>query len=255
MYVERHGAGPRAFLALHGWGADRRAFAPLAARVPGGASLFCADLPGCGRSPAPRAWTLGAVTDEVVGAAERVLAETNGEALTFVGNCGGAVFALLAAQRLGGRAGRVVMIDPFAYLPRYLRLFVSEGFGRRAYRATFVSALGRRVTSRALKAGGLGDADLTETFASTDHEAARAYLRLFDEVGGVGRFRGLSLPAEIVYGERSFGAVRRSVGMWREVLPRARAWELRGAGHAPVAEATRELSRIVFAESKEGFKE
>ncbi len=61
MFVERHGRGGRVFFALHGWGGDRRTFAPLAPFVPDGASLHSADLPGCGRSPAPREWEVGAV--------------------------------------------------------------------------------------------------------------------------------------------------------------------------------------------------
>ena len=138
MYVERLGTGEVAFFALHGWGGDRRTFAPLAPFVPPSASLYCADLPGCGRSPAPREWAVVAVVAEIVG---EVRACTAGR-VELVGNCGGAVFALMAAQVLGERVRRVVMVDPFAYLPRYFRLFLAGDFGRRAYDATFANPVG-----------------------------------------------------------------------------------------------------------------
>lgn len=242
MFVERQGWGGEAYLALHGWGGDRRAFAPLAPFVPAHASLYSADLPGCGHSPPPREWTVAAVVKEVVEAA-RTLAPAR---VNLVGNCGGAVFALLAAKELGESAGRVLMIDPFAYLPRYFRLFLAGEFGRRAYDATFATPLGRWLTNQALRPRREDGGDLTATFADVDHEVARRYLALFDEVGGVEIFRGVEAPVEIAYGEKTFGAVRRSLARWGEVLPRARVRELKGAGHLPLEEATAELAEMIF---------
>ena len=245
MFVERQGRGPEVYLALHGWGGDRRTFAPLAPYVPERATLYCADLPGCGHSPPPRVWTAAALVDEVVEAARSVAPGR----VNLVGNCGGAVFALLAAKALGASAVRVTMIDPFAYLPRYFRLFLAGEVGRRAYHATFATPLGRWLTNQALRPRREGDADLTATFADADHEAARRYLAVFDEVGGVGVFRGVETPVEIIYGERTFGAVRRSLALWREVLPGAIVRELKGAGHLPIEEATARVAELVFGTS------
>ena len=243
MFVERYGAGARVFFGLHGWGGDRRAFAPLAPLVPPGASFHSADLPGCGRSAPPREWTVEAVTREVVEA----IKDLNAPAVTLVGNCGGAIFALLAARALGrGPVERVVMIDPFAYLPRYFRVFTSEVIGRRAYEATFANPLGRWLTNQSLRGRRTGAGDLTASFAAADHEAARKYLALFDEIGGVERFRGLDVRVDIAHGERSFGAVKRSLAMWRAVLPRARVTVLRGAGHLPIVEATEQVAALLF---------
>jgi len=242
VFVERHGAGPEAFFALHGWGGDRRTFAPLAPYVPAWASLYAADLPGCGDSPRPDAWAVGRVLDEIVGAVR----ETGAERLTLVGNCGGAVFALLAARELKGTVERVSLIDPFAYLPRYFRLFNAGELGRRAYDATFANPLGRWLTNQSLRGRRAGAADLTASFAEVDHESARAYLKLYEEVGSVETFRGFGAPVEITYGERTFGAVKRSLKLWREVLPQARVRELKGAGHQPFVEAPERLAEFVF---------
>ena len=244
MYVERYGKGARAYLCLHGWGADRRVFAPLAAHVPVDASLYAADLPGCGSSTRPREWSVGAIVAEVV---ETIRALDAAGRVTLVGHCGGAVFALLAAREASQLVGRVVAVDPFAYLPRYFRLFTGEGFGRRAYEATFANPFGRWLTNKTLNAGRDERTDLTASFGSTDHEAARGYLALFASIEGVEVFRGLRAEVELVYGERTFGAVKKSVEMFKGVLPHARAIRLAGARHMPLTEATAQLTRVVFA--------
>lgn len=242
MFVERYGRGGEVYFALHGWGGDRRTFAPLAPFVPASASLYSADLPGCGDSTAPREWSVVAVVAEIVKSAR----ETNAARVNFVGNCGGAVFALLAAQELGDAVGRVLMIDPFAYLPRYFRLFLAGDFGRHAYHATFANPLGRWLTNQTLRGKRDGAGDLTATFADVDHEVARRYLALFDEVNGVERFRGFAAPVEIAHGEKTFGAVRRSLAMWRDVMPHARVRELKGVGHSPIEEASAEVAELLF---------
>lgn len=248
MFVERYGRGPLVYFALHGWGGDRRTFAPLAPHIPPEARLYSADLPGCGNSPAPRAWSVEAVVEEVVEAVRQVelMRRTMGSRVTLVGNCGGAVFALLAAEVLGEKVGRVVMIDPFAYLPRYFRLFLAGDFGRLAYGATFASPVGRWVTNQTLRGRRAATADLTASFAETDHEAARRYLALYDEVGGVERFRGFDAAVEIAHGDKTFGAVRRSLALWADVLPHARVHRLEGAGHQPIAEAPAQTARVIF---------
>ena len=248
MFVEQHGGGPDVYFALHGWGGDRRTFAPLKPFVPEGASLRCADMPGCGDSRAPRAWSVDAVVEEIVECVRATCAsrETRPTGLTLVGNCGGAVFALLAAERLGESVGRVVMVDPFAYLPRYFRLFLAGEFGRRAYAATFANPFGRWVTNQTLRGRRTGAGDLTATFAGVDHEVERRYLALYEEVGSVERFRGFDAPVEILHGEKTFGAVRRSLALWLEVLKDARVRVVEGAGHQTISEAPARTADLIF---------
>ncbi len=242
MFFDRHGRGARVYFALHGWGGDRRTFAPLAPFVPDTASLYAADLPGCGNSAPPREWTVGVVVEEIV----EVVRGLDAQSVALIGNCGGAVFALLAARELSGTVERVTMIDPFAYLPRYFGLFNAGEFGRRAYDATFANPFGRWLTNQSLRGRRAGAADLTASFAEADHEVARRYLKLYDEVGTIEIFRGLEVPVEIAYGERTFGAVKRSLALWREVLPQARVREIEKSGHQPFIEAPAQLAEFIF---------
>src|SRR5512132_3005474 len=110
MHIERYGKGENIFFGLHGWGGDHSTFAPLAAVLPDAATLYAADLPGYGRSPAPHDWSIEAIADEVAAAIDA----TRAPRLTVIGNCSGAIVGLAAAETLGHRVERLVLIDPFA---------------------------------------------------------------------------------------------------------------------------------------------
>ena len=249
MFVKRYGSGEKIFFGLHGWSGDHRTFAPLAAHMPhASASLYSADLPGCGQSPALPNLTLALVTDEIVKAVLAVVPP--GKQITLIGNCSGALLGLLAAGPLEARVSRLVLIDPFAYWPWYFRVFVAKSFGRYAYRTTFANPFGRWLTNQSLRSHRTAETDLTNSFDHIDHDVAQSYLALLAEVEGIERFAGLRrLPIEIVYGERTFGAVKKSIAMWQKIWPQARACMLTGAGHLPILEATVALSEIVFANS------
>jgi pimeloyl-ACP methyl ester carboxylesterase len=249
MYVKRYGAGEgELYFGLHGWSGDHRTFAPLATHLPPGASLYSADLPGCGQSPAPSPFTLESVTAACAASARETLAAAPPRArLTLIGNCSGAILGLLVAERIRARVGRLVLIDPFAYWPWYFRVFVAPRFGRYAYRSTFANPLGRWLTNQSLRGRRTAETDLTHSFGRIDHDVAQGYLALLARVEGVERFESLrDVPIDIAYGERTFAAVKKSVGMWQSVWPQARAHMLRGAGHLPILEATTQLAALVF---------
>src|SRR5262249_8184627 len=145
MYVECYGSGSRVYFGLHGWSGDHATFAPLTRYLPAGAALYSADLPGSGSSPAPRRWELAAITEDTAGAIAGV-----DSPVTVIGNCSGAVFALLVAERLAGRIDRLILIDPFAYLPWYFKIFLNKRIGRYAYYSTFANPVGRWLTNLSL---------------------------------------------------------------------------------------------------------
>jgi pimeloyl-ACP methyl ester carboxylesterase len=235
-------SGGRTFLGLHGWSGDHTTFAPLAPLAPAGTRLFAADLPGYGASPPPAQWSLDAVGDEIAATIE----ELASPALTLVGNCSGAILGLHAALQVPSRVERVVLIDPFAYMPWYFRIFLAGEFGRRAYRTTFASRIGRRVTNSALRGHRTGRTDLTASFGRTNHEVTQQHLRLLGGILDVSFLGDLRLPTDILYGERTFGAVRKSVAIWKRLWPHARTFELAGAGHLPLEEATTQVAEILF---------
>ncbi len=248
MHVKRYGTGTeQVFLAVHGWAGNHRTFAPLARHLPDNASILAVDLPGYGKSSPPPEWRMESVVDGLVEAAR----QAPGGPITFMGLCSGAVLALMAAKETPERAARVVMIDPFAYVPWYFRIFLWGSFGYHAYHVTFANSLGRRFTNRSLARRRTGKSNLTKAFAQVDHSVTLSYLRMFNTVDAVGPFKEMRLPIDIAYGERTFAAVKDSVKQWRAQWPQARAWELPGAGHQPIEEAGASLAEVVFEEVPE----
>ena len=242
LHVETYGDGPRAMVAFHGWGGDHREFAPLAARRPPDARLISFDLPGCGRSPPPPRWDAAALAELLAAA----VARCGASAPTLIGYCSGAALALLVAERAPERVARLVLIEPFAYVPWYFRIFLAGAFGRRAYRSTFAGSIGRRATNWVLRRRQGGDEDFTGAFARVDPDAALNWLRFFADLGTAQRFAGLRVPTDIAVGERTFAAVRKSVRQYRAQWPHARIHRLRDVGHLPMRRGARQLAEIVF---------
>ena len=242
IHLEQYGAGARPYVALHGWGGSHLTFAPLAPFVPQDARLYAADLPGYGRSPRPGTPS----ADEVAATLTSALDRVPGSELTLIGNCSGAIFALLVAALAGGRVARLVLIDPFAFVPWYFKVFINPTYGRYAYYSTFANPLGRWLTNTSLRSKRTASSDLTGSFREIDHEVSLAYLEMLDALGGVTRFSSIRTPTDIAYGERTFGAVKQSLDDWRRVLPHARLWRIDGAGHLPIEEAPELVASLVF---------
>jgi pimeloyl-ACP methyl ester carboxylesterase len=242
MFIKQIGSGSENYFGIHGWGGDHATFSPLADQMPQGATLYCPDLPGYGGSPAPTAWSLDAIVEEISSA----IAVLDLSRITLIGNCSGAILALLVTARLPAQIARLVLIDPFAFVPWYFKVFTNPAIGRYAYYSTFANPFGRWLTNASLRNRRSEASDLTGSFARVNHQTAFQYLKLLAALNDLEAFAGLRLPIEIVYGEKTFGAVKQSVARWQMLWPEARATRLAGAGHLPIEEAGAALSRIIF---------
>ncbi|NOT60804.1 MAG: alpha/beta fold hydrolase [Acidobacteria bacterium] len=244
MHLHRYGTGRRIFFGLHGWSGTHQTFAPFASHLPADVSLFAVDLPASGLSPRPTEWSL----EWFEKALGEVMASLPCERLTLIGNCSGALLGLLGAARVMPRVERFVLLDPFAYTPWYFRLFLVPLLGEMAYYSSFANPLGRWLTNLSLAKHRQDATDLTESFGRVDHAAALRYLKLFDSMGSIERFRALVAPTDIYFGARTFAAVKSSVTMWQSLWPHATAQAV-DAGHLPIEEATAQLSRRIFCHS------
>jgi pimeloyl-ACP methyl ester carboxylesterase len=241
MHVQRYGTGPDVYFGLHGWGGSHLTYAPIVPLLPSSATFYSADLPGYGRSPRPATWSADAVGAEIAGAIRRVEAP----GVTVVGNCAGAIFGLIAAALEPERVRRVVLIDPFAFVPWYFKVFVHPHYGRIAYRSTFANPIGRWITNASLKKHRASDSHLTDSFKAIDPEVSIHYLEMLHAIDGISRFQSVDAEIEIVFGERTFAAVKESVVQWQALWPKARQWQL-PAGHLPIEEAPADLAGILF---------
>lgn len=247
MLSKRYGSGPTVLVGLHGWAGDHRTFEPLQPFRPDSISFWGLDLPGYGQSPAPTVWTLDGVALQVADELKRLGLNR----LTLVGNCSGAIVGLHIARKMREKIDRLVMIDPFAYMPWYFKLFLRGEFGRRAYDATFASPLGRALTNGALQNKRTGQSHLTSSFAEVDHETVYRYLRMLDANNDFHQFADVDVPITLIHGEKTFAAVKRSIDLWTILWPHAERFELQGAGHLPIEETPQQLAAILFETIRE----
>lgn len=242
MYVKAHGRGDRLFVAFHGWGGTHREFVALASRLPQNARLLSFDLPGYGDSPEPGVWDLDVIAASLE---QEITFHAGCRPSTLIGFCSGSVFALLLAQRKPESVERIVLIDPFAYVPWYFRIFLLGEFGRHAYSVTFQTRAGRAVTDRIVRWTQKQDMDFTAAFRDMNHEMVRKYLALFHRID-MRRFRDLKMPIDILYGESTFGEVRQSVEWYCGLWPHAKKSVLRDVGHLPLLKGARQLASAIF---------
>lgn len=244
MHIDQYGDGPQTFFGVHGWAGNAHTFRRLYAHMPDHCAFFAPDLPGYGRSPRPDTLTIPAIAEALAGG----IASTGRTNITLIGNCGGAQLALEAALRCPAQVSRVALIDPFADLPWYFGIFLKGDFGRRAYYTTFANPIGRWITNGALSRKRTRDNNLTEAFFRVDHATVHEYLRLLATCRPASRYASIAAQVDIIYGTRTFRAVKEGLSTWRSVFSSARFFELPGAGHEPIKEATEALARVLFRE-------
>ncbi len=241
LKTARWGEGDESYVALHGWGGSHGTFYPLVPLIPEPARVEAPDLPGYGDSALPDRWETDRVAEMVADSVDL------DEPVTVVGNCTGGVIGAELARLRPGKVKRLVMIDPFAYVPWYFSIFLKGSFGKMAYKTTFASPIGRFFTNQALRGKRTDDSDLTASFERVDHEAVHSFLRMMNEHEGPGRYSDLDLPVDIVIGEKTFGAVRRSSRILHEMWPNVRVHTLTGAGHLPIEEQPQAVAKVTFS--------
>lgn len=246
MLFKRHGSGPRTVVGLHGWAGDHRTFEPLQQYRPDSFSFLSIDLPGYGQTPPPPEWNLDTVANQVADA----LRSLQLGQFTLVGNCSGAIVGLHLARRMREQIQRLVMLDAFAFMPWYFKIFLRGEFGRRAYGVTFASRVGRTVTNSALKHRRTADSHLTSSFADVNHDTVYRYLQMLNENSDFHQFSDVGVPITLVHGEHTFAAVKRSGQLWKILWPQAEHFELHGAGHLPIEETPDQLASILFGRSE-----
>jgi len=238
LFVRRHGDGDDVWVGLHGWNGTHRTFDPLVEHLPGGVTLLSVDLPGYGTSPPPPEWSLPAVGRAV----ERTLRRRDVARCSLIGSCSGAVVGLSVARALGDDLEEFVLLEPFAFIPWYLSLLTAPVVGRWFYRLSFGTELGRRIADAAMADDRDDETDLMASFARTDLEVPHRYLRMFRALEGAEGYADLPGRKHLLFAERTFDAVRRSVDLWREVWPEAERYRISGAGHLLVEDAPEQIA-------------
>ena len=234
---------PVTYIGLHGWGADHRTFDPLKPLVPENASVILPDLPGYGQSDPPKEWTIDCVTEET---AEIINITDIPRPIVIVGNCLGAVLGLEMLVRKMLIADRIVIIDPVIFFPMYLRVFLLGKLGKGAYRGTLDTKVGRFLSNLMVSRNKSNDIDYTESFQDVNHDSAYRYLQMMTEIPDPSRYANINIDVDIVYGKKTFGAVRKSSKALKTIWKHANEIEIPEAGHLPIHEQTELMAQLIF---------
>jgi len=240
IHIVEYGSGEQILVAIHGWGGDHRTFEPLTDYLSARWTLVLLDLPGYGNSPLVEPFSIEHVAEKV-----KLVIERYPSPVQMIGSCSGAVVALEVAHQAPESVERIIALDLFAYMPWYFRLFTVGMVGELAYRLTFDSRLGRSILNRMLRSRRSEHTDLMGSFADKSSEVTLKYLSALASLGGPYRYHCLPVDVELVYGARTFRAVRKSVGLWKQVFPRLIIHQVEHAGHLIVDEAPREVAAII----------
>lgn len=244
LHSQTYGAGDNVWLALHGWGGSHLTFAPLASELPEDVRLIAVDMPGYGRSVAVADWSMEAYMAPLV----ELIDSLPDRQFALLGNCSGAIFGLEAVLRRPERFSRLVLIDPFAWVPWYFRLFLVPFAGRLFYLTAFANPIGRVLANMALAKHRREGVSITESFTRVDHDAALKTLRLLSTVPGAVTYRQVSHPVSILRGQRTFAAVTESIVDWLKNWPNAPVHVVTGAGHLPILENPALVAQLAFEE-------
>lgn len=238
------GSGDRIFLMLHGWGGSHRTFLPIRGFIPPDSTVYVPDLPGYGKSTAPDDIKLEEFATAII---DQTPIISNDKPISIVGNCSGGAIGAEIAKIHPKIIQRLFILDPFAYVPWYFKIFLAGQFGKNAYLATFGSSIGRYLTNRSLKSKRSGDVNLTSSFKNIDHEVSYKFFKMLCAVVAKDRYSNIDVPTELIYGEKTFGVVKSSITMLSNIWPEAQVRQLDGVGHLPIEEAPKKLASLVFA--------
>jgi pimeloyl-ACP methyl ester carboxylesterase len=249
LHTTRFGHGrSHTFFGVHGWGSGgRQSFVELAAHLPEDATLWAPDLPGCGESAQPESWDMGEIHAQLFEAFDACVGDGP---VTLIGSCSGSFHALPLALARPDKVSRIVLLEPFAYMPWFFGIFLAPVTGYPLYKMVFDNPLGRAATRASLKRQG-GDqekVDMVGAFGSHGGlQAAYKYLKHYGSITDHKVFASVTQPVRIICGGNSFKAVHRSVELWRELWPELDAHALKDTGHMLSQEAPARTSELIFS--------
>ena len=243
-HVELYGDGPRLFVGLHGWGSEHtKSFKDVLERLPDDVTFAGIDLPGCGRTP-----KLEEMSFDAVNACLTETVRSLGRPATIIGACAGAYHAMPVARSLGPDVvTRLVLLEPFAYMPWFFAVFVVPVTGRLLYRMVFDNPIGQSLTQASLRRQHVSQGfDMVGAFAKNDTQVAYAYLEYYAAMPHYSSFSDVLSQVRLITGETSWAAILKSIAMWRENWPGSESWRIEGAGHMFNQEAPDRAARAIF---------
>jgi pimeloyl-ACP methyl ester carboxylesterase len=239
------GSGPPLML-LHGWGNNSLMLQPLAAQLADLRTVMVPDLPGFGRTEAPKpleGWDTRAHAAFIVGLMDKL----GWARADLFGHSHGGRIATYVAATSPERVGRLILcgsagLRPHLTLKSRLRRWQRRLLLKAAHRAARYGLLGRQGAERARR--------LSERFASADYRAAgvmrptMARLLAEDMEGMLPRIQA---PALLIWGEMDRETPLELGQRSSRLIPHASLDIIAGAGHHVFIEQPEPVVRAIRA--------
>ena len=242
MFSKKIGSGSKVVVGIHGWGGTNNTFKPLEKLIPDTHSMINFDLPGYGKSRKPNNWDL----KEIVDSLSDELVNIQSTDIDILGNCSGALIAILLSKSPRLKINNLYLIDPFSHAPWYFKIFTNRIIGEYAYVTTFQNPLGRFFTNLSLKKNKNEGTDMTSSFRNIDKETSLNYLRMLVELEGTSIMENINCIPTIINGGKTFKAANQSVNYYNSIWNNLNVIKIPGVGHLPLEENPSRIIEIVF---------
>ena len=128
----------------------------------------------------------------------------------------------------------------------YLKIFLLGKLGKTAYLGTLDTKIGRFLSNLAVSRNKSSDIDYTESFKDVNHDSAYKYLNMMAKIPDPSRYKEVNIDVDIIYGQKTLGAVRKSSKALREIWSHANEIQVPNAGHLPLAEQSEVMANLIF---------
>ncbi|MBM32416.1 MAG: hypothetical protein CL764_06130 [Chloroflexi bacterium] len=243
IYAEKYGNGKQILIGIHGWGGSHQTFLPLKNLVHKDYSMINLDLPGYGKSSVLSEWNLPKLIEHIT---EKILKVSENKPVKILGNCSGALLAVLVSKSMKINVSHMYLIDPFSYAPWYFKIFTNKFFGEYAYKTTFKNPLGRIITNLSLSSKKQKETNMTSSFKNIDSDVSLNYLKMLVELENTTALENISCPITIIHGDKTFKSVFKSLNYYQKIWENSTIIELKKVGHLPIEEAPKKISKIIF---------
>ena len=216
---KKSGSGPP-LVFFHGWIGNEDTFGPCHIGFAHHYTVYRPAWPGYGNSSPLTDFSI----EDLVEIGKNFIQAMGHTSVTLIGNCLGGNVAMELARRYPGMVERLILIELYAYFPRYLYLLLVPGFNKILYRMVFKTSFGFNLLNSFMplqQTNGNSNWMYTwEGFNRTPVESALGFLK------AIHRFSKkilkihkesyrTNLPVIYIEGGRSFGPVKDFINVAR----------------------------------------
>jgi len=241
IFNKKLGNSGKLVIGIHGWGGSHETFKPFEKIIPSSFSMINFDLPGYGKSPKPDYWNMNNIVEDL----SLEINSITSDAIDIIGNCSGALIAILLSKSPNLKVNNLYLIDPFSRTPWYFKIFTNKFFGEYVYTAIFQNPLGRIFTNLSLKNNRAEETDMTSSFKNIDKDTSLNYLKMLVELEGTDAMEGINCKPIIINGEKTFKAAKESVKYYSSIWNNLNLINIENVGHLPIEENPTEIVNII----------